>query len=171
MIRSVTACSLAFFSHIAFSDTLEERSINAQLHTNNFLQECSKNVSMIINKAKKGLVGLGPSDDPDCSGFFIDIENGYIVTSQHCLPQDSTLLDVTVSTDHTYSAIVVGSDVALDLALLKISDSSFDKNGLVALDFEDSDQVKQGAVSIVLGAPYGYTRTAHFGIVSATKRK
>ena len=104
MIRSVTACSLAFFSHIAFSDTLEERSINAQLHTNNFLQECSKNVSMIINKAKKGLVGLGPSDDPDCSGFFIDIEK-----SQKSMMESSDLFETKKTYIYSLTSILPNS--------------------------------------------------------------
>src|SRR5271165_2807655 len=61
---------------------------------------------------------------------------------------------------------LVGVDRQTDVAVLKI-----DMTGLPALEFADSDQLKQGQVVFAFGSPLGLEGTVTMGVVSATARQ
>jgi len=63
-------------------------------------------------------------------------------------------------------AKLVGVDRQTDVAVLKI-----DMTGLPALEFADSDQLKQGQVVFAFGSPLGLEGTVTMGVVSATARQ
>ena len=91
-------------------------------------------------------------------------EDGYIVTNNHVI-DGATKIQVTLNTNHTYDAVLVGTDPATDIALLKI-----EANGLPVIPFGDSDKLRLGEWVIAIGSPYDLRSTITAGIVSAKGR-
>jgi len=90
--------------------------------------------------------------------------DGYILTNHHVIDgaQD---IKVDLSSGRTYSAKVIGSDAASDLAVLKI-----DAGNLAVLTLGDSDKVRVGDVCLAVGNPLGVGQTVTAGIISAKGR-
>ena len=116
-----------------------------------------------INKRTKATVGRG-------SGFFVDLEMGYIMTNAHVIRGYPELV-VTLADDERYTASVVGRSDDTDIALIKIDDQEFNRQGLKHLTLADSDNVRIGELAIALGAPYGLKSSVSLGIVSGLGRK
>ena len=91
-------------------------------------------------------------------------EDGYIVTNNHVI-EGATNIEVTLNSNQTYPAKLVGTDPATDVALLKI-----EANGLPAIPFGDSDKLRLGEWVIAIGSPYDLRSTITAGIVSAKGR-
>ena len=91
-------------------------------------------------------------------------EDGYIVTNNHVI-DGADRIQVTTNTNQTYDAVVVGTDPATDVALLKV-----DANGLPTISFGDSDKLRLGEWVIAIGSPYNLRSTITAGIVSAKGR-
>lgn len=91
-------------------------------------------------------------------------DDGYIVTNNHVI-EGATDIKVTLNTNHTYDAVLVGTDPATDVALLKI-----EAEGLPYLAFADSDKLRLGEWVIAIGSPYDLRSTITAGIVSAKGR-
>ena len=91
-------------------------------------------------------------------------EDGYIVTNNHVI-EGADKIQVTLNTNQTYDAVLVGSDPATDVALLKIEAS-----GLPYIPFGDSDKLRLGEWVIAIGSPYNLRSTITAGIVSAKGR-
>jgi Do/DeqQ family serine protease len=91
--------------------------------------------------------------------------DGYILTNNHVVDgADSVKVDLP---DHrTFTAKVVGSDAATDLAVVKIDAAS-----LPTLVVGDSDAVKVGDVVLAVGNPLGIGETVTSGIISAKGRQ
>ena len=91
-------------------------------------------------------------------------EDGYIVTNNHVI-DGATKIEVTLNSNQTYPATLVGTDPATDVALLKI-----EANGLPFIPFGDSDKLRLGEWVIAIGSPYDLRSTITAGIVSAKGR-
>ena len=91
-------------------------------------------------------------------------EDGYIVTNNHVI-EGATEIEVTLNSNQTYPATLVGTDPATDIALLKINAS-----GLPVVPFGDSDNLRLGEWVIAIGSPYDLRSTITAGIVSAKGR-
>ena len=91
-------------------------------------------------------------------------EDGYIVTNNHVI-DGATKIEVTLNNNQTYSAVLVGTDPATDVALLKI-----EAKGLPVIPFGDSDKLRLGEWVIAIGSPYDLRSTITAGIVSAKGR-
>ena len=91
-------------------------------------------------------------------------EDGYIVTNNHVI-ENATKIEVTLNTNVTYPATLVGTDPVTDIALLKI-----DATGLPMIPFGDSDKLRLGEWVIAIGSPYDLRSTITAGIVSAKGR-
>ncbi len=91
-------------------------------------------------------------------------EDGYIVTNNHVI-EGATKIEVTLNTNQTYPATLVGTDPATDVALLKI-----EAGGLPVIPFGDSDKLRLGEWVIAIGSPYDLRSTITAGIVSAKGR-
>ncbi len=101
------------------------------------------------------------------SGFLIDME-GHVVTNSHVV-EGADRVEVTLgSSDESYSAEIVGTDPATDVALLKV-DAPADQMHPLALG--DSSQVQVGDPVVAIGNPFGLDRTVTSGIVSALQRQ
>ena len=91
-------------------------------------------------------------------------EDGYIVTNNHVI-DGATKIEVTLNTNQTYHATLIGTDPATDIALLKI-----EAQGLPVIPFGDSDKLRLGEWVIAIGSPYDLRSTITAGIVSAKGR-
>ncbi len=93
-------------------------------------------------------------------------QDGYIVTNNHVV-QDATNISVTLNNNEQYTATVVGTDPATDVAIIRI-----DANGLPTIPMGDSDQLRLGEWVLAIGSPLGeqLRSTITAGIVSAKGR-
>lgn len=97
------------------------------------------------------------------SGVIIS-QDGYIVTNNHVI-EDADELTVTLNDNRQYTATVIGSDPATDLALVKI-----DAENLHYITLGNSDNVAVGQWVLAVGNPFNLTSTVTAGIVSAKAR-
>ncbi len=107
--------------------------------------------------------GVIPEQRASGSGVLIS-DNGYIVTNNHVVQQADEIM-VTLSDKKTYTAKVVGSDPAYDLAVIKI-----DASALPYLVYGNSDDVKVGQWVMAIGYPLNLETTVTAGIISAKAR-
>ncbi|MFI9629113.1 S1C family serine protease [Streptomyces sp. NPDC052042] len=91
--------------------------------------------------------------------------DGEVVTNNHVISGASSI-KVTLSTGRTYSAKVVGTDAAKDLALIRLQGAS----GLKTAALGDSSALAVGDQVVAIGSPEGLTGTVTSGIVSALDR-
>jgi serine protease Do len=91
--------------------------------------------------------------------------DGYILTNNHVL-EGADKIEVSVGKNgKPYIARKVGGDVRTDIAVLKI-----EAKGLAPITFSDSDNLRSGDIVIAVGNPFGLTRSATMGVVSAIGR-
>lgn len=90
--------------------------------------------------------------------------DGYVVTNNHVI-DGAERLEVTLNDNSTYNAVVVGTDPATDVALLKI-----EAKDLPVIPIGDSDGLRVGEWVLAVGNPFGFTSTVTTGIVSAKAR-
>lgn len=104
-----------------------------------------------------------PKQQGSGSGVIISAD-GYIVTNNHVVA-DADELIVTLNDNKEYSARIIGTDKASDLALIKI-----DGKNLPAITIANSDDIKVGEWVLAVGNPFNLTNTVTAGIVSAKAR-
>lgn len=97
------------------------------------------------------------------SGFIIS-EDGYVITNAHVV-DGATEITVGLNDRREYTAELVGTDAASDIALLKL-----DTEDLPTVQIGDSDELKVGEWVLAIGSPFGFEHTATQGIVSALAR-
>ena len=97
------------------------------------------------------------------SGVIIS-NNGYIVTNNHVV-EGADQIEVSLYDKRTFTATLVGTDPATDLALLKV-----DSKDLPFIGFGDSDSVLVGQWVLAVGNPFELESTVTAGIVSAKGR-
>jgi serine protease Do len=107
------------------------------------------------------------------SGVIVD-PSGFIVTNAHVV-EGARDIDVSVmdkkstmenSAHKHFTGRIVGLDKETDLAVVKI-----EAEDLSALQFVDSDKLKQGQIVFALGSPLGLQNTLTVGYVSASARQ
>jgi S1-C subfamily serine protease len=101
------------------------------------------------------------------SGFLID-SGGHVVTNSHVVEGAKRIEVKLGSSDTSYTAEMVGTDPATDVALLKV-DAPDDQLHPLALG--DSSKVQVGDPVVAIGNPFGLDRTVTSGIVSALQRQ
>lgn len=90
--------------------------------------------------------------------------DGYIVTNNHVV-EGATEIEVTLNDNSVYSAKMIGTDPATDVAVIKIDGERFPY-----LSFSDSDALRIGEWVLAIGSPYELRSTITAGIVSAKGR-
>ena len=98
------------------------------------------------------------------SGVIID-ESGYVLTNEHVVMRASSIL-LTLSTEETFSAEIIGSDPTSDLAILKIDVD----RPLPTIRMGTSEDIMIGETVIAIGNPFGLSHTVTTGVVSAVGR-
>ncbi len=98
------------------------------------------------------------------SGVIVSQE-GHIVTNHHVIAGQQKI-QITIHGGKTYSALLVGEDNLLDIAVLKIqSNETF-----TPLKLGDSSQAQVGQLVFAVGNPFGLGETVTQGIISAKER-
>ncbi len=97
------------------------------------------------------------------SGVII-ASDGYIVTNNHVV-QDAERVTVTLNNKKELPAVVIGTDPATDLAVIKIN-----ATGLQFIPFGDSETSRVGEPVLAIGNPFNLTSTVTAGIISAKAR-
>jgi serine protease Do len=99
------------------------------------------------------------------SGVIVS-KDGYILTNNHVV-EGAKRVEVSLGENKVskYTAKIVGTDPATDLAVLKIEGDSFP-----FADLGDSDKLRVGEWVIAIGNPFDLDRTVTAGIVSAKGR-
>ncbi|MEM8608152.1 MAG: trypsin-like peptidase domain-containing protein [Myxococcota bacterium] len=90
--------------------------------------------------------------------------DGYILTNNHVV-REANRIDVTLQNGKSYTAELVGSDAASDLAVLRIKTA-----GLNKADFASSEAARVGQFVIAIGSPFGLDYTVTTGVLSAKGR-
>lgn len=137
--------------------TLAERPAEAAMSLQDIYKKVSPSVVFIRAATGQGIAqGTGVVMSAD----------GYIITNAHVI-EGSFRADVVLEDGGQYEALLVGSDAATDLAVLKI-----DAQGLTPAEFGDSDRMEVGDVVVAIGNPMGeeLRGTMTDGILSAINR-
>jgi S1-C subfamily serine protease len=125
-----------------------------------------KNIPSVVNVTSRSMAfdffyGLVPQEGQG-SGFIIDKE-GHILTNYHVIA-DARQLKVTLHNRKSYSATVVGTDPAHDLAVIQIKAPD-----LVPAVLGDSRNLQVGQKVYAIGNPFGLAGTMTRGIVSSIR--
>ena len=98
------------------------------------------------------------------SGFIID-KTGYIVTNNHVV-EDGQKITIKLKDGRKFTAKLIGTDPATDIALLKIDA----KKPLPTVEFANDRHVRVGDWVVAVGNPFGLSNTVTAGIVSSLGR-
>ena len=120
--------------------------------------------------------GNGPADGPlprdlDAprqgagSGFIID-RAGYVLTNFHMI-EAAQRITVTLADGRTFKGEVVGTDPAIDVALLRLPGA----RDLPEAPLGNSDDLRVGEWVCAIGNPLGYVHSVTVGVVSFIGRK
>lgn len=128
-----------------------------------------KTISTTQTRLNPWLEMLGYSAPPSIaqgsgSGVIVNPE-GFIVTNNHVIDGASEI-QVSLNNNRSYTATIVGTDPATDLALLKIKADT----PLPSVSFGDSESLNVGEWVLAVGNPFDLTSTVTAGIVSAKAR-
>jgi Do/DeqQ family serine protease len=99
------------------------------------------------------------------SGFIFD-KSGLVLTNNHVVAGADEVL-VKLGDNRQFTAKVLGSDPATDVAVVKLDKPSKD---MQAVTLGDSDKVRVGDYVLAIGNPLGLGQTVTMGIVSAKNR-
>jgi serine protease Do len=99
------------------------------------------------------------------SGFIID-RDGFILTNHHVI-EKAERITVTLADGRTFRGEVIGTDPAIDIALLKITGA----RDLTAVPLGNSDDLRVGEWVCAIGNPLGYVHSVTVGVVSFVGRK
>lgn len=170
----------------------------SQVTADPYLQKLSSALSQLAEKSKKALVfisttatiqsqrGIDPFEFffgplPDApynqpkrqegigSGFFVDLEKGYIITNNHVV-DGADKITIKIANGNTFKGEVVGGDSNTDVAVVKISDGLFSRDDVSQLALYEGTTTP-GELTMALGAPFNLEASVSLGIVSATKRE
>lgn len=98
------------------------------------------------------------------SGAIIDAREGIVVTNNHVV-EGGRKFTVDLTDGRIFDAVLVGTDKATDLAVLK-----FDASGLSEIEVLDSDQLRTGDLAFAVGYPLGLDQTLTMGVISGLGR-
>ena len=90
--------------------------------------------------------------------------DGHIITNNHVIA-DADAIEVLLHDGRSANALVIGTDPATDLALLKI-----ELPDLSPIRLADSDQISVGDIALAIGNPYGFGHSVTQGIISGVGR-
>jgi len=125
-----------------------------------------RNVRSVVNVTSKAVAydffyGLVPQEGQG-SGFILD-SAGHVLTNYHVI-DNARQVEVTLHNRKKYSATVVGTDRAHDLAIIQIKAPD-----LAAMTLGDSRNLQVGQKVYAIGNPFGLAGTLTSGIVSSIR--
>jgi S1-C subfamily serine protease len=125
-----------------------------------------RNIPSVVNVTSRAMTfdffyGLVPQDGQG-SGFVID-KDGHILTNYHVVAE-ARQVKVTLHNRKSYTATIVGTDPAHDLAVIQIKAPD-----LVPAVMGDSRNLQVGQKVYAIGNPFGLSGTMTRGIVSSIR--
>ncbi|WP_327717909.1 trypsin-like peptidase domain-containing protein [Streptomyces sp. NBC_00490] len=149
-----------------------------ELTGNDTVTSSSTSTNVVPSSAKGTVSGVAKAVSPSIVEINATLSNGSstgsgviitgdgeIITNNHVVSGASSI-KVSTSDGKEYTAKVVGTDSAKDLALIKLENAS----GLTPATLGNSDGVQVGDQVVAIGSPEGLTGTVTSGIVSALDR-
>lgn len=106
----------------------------------------------------------GPKPLQGGSGVIIDAANGIIITNHHVI-DGGRKYTVDLIDGRLFDAVLIGSDKATDIAVLKI-----EATGLSQVQTVDSDTLRSGDLAFAVGYPLGLDQTLTMGVISGLNR-
>ena len=98
------------------------------------------------------------------SGVIVDARKGWVITNNHVI-EDADEITVTLRDQRSFKAKLLGTDPAVDVALLQIQGDR-----LAELPLADSESLDVGDFVVAIGNPFGLGQTVTYGIISALGR-
>ncbi len=98
------------------------------------------------------------------SGVIVDAERGHILTNHHVIDKADEIL-VTTEDGREFTATVVGTDQASDVAVIQVEPDS-----LTDIEIGISENLRVGDFVVAIGNPFGLSQTVTSGIVSGLGR-
>ncbi len=137
---------------------------NGQLTVTQVFNKCNPAVVAIATETTTNVFGQSVSQAAAGSGFIIS-SSGYVVTNNHVISGASSIT-VMLYDGKEYTAKLIGSDKATDLAVLKIEGTGF-----TYLDLGDSSKLVVGEQVVAIGNPLGeLANSLSVGYISALAR-
>ncbi len=175
-VAAVLAAALASGTTYALSDhdTAAAGSSTTKVVTANpadYKDGTGTNWSATAAKVTDSVVSIqvsGDSGSGDGSGVVLDTK-GDIATNNHVasVAGSSGKITVTLTNNLTYTAKVVGTDPATDLAVIRLEKPP---SGLKPISFADTATLTVGQPVMAVGNPLGLSGTVTTGIISALNR-
>jgi serine protease Do len=144
------------------------------------LQNLRRNLSNPFGSSFNDLFGNGISSDVPTSGSspslqevsagtgFIVNDQGFIVTNRHVVEDKTASYTVILNDGKEVEGTVLDRDTVLDIAVVKIDNSSLKVS---ALTLGDSDKIQVGQVAIAIGNSLGeFSNSVSKGIISGLNR-
>jgi len=98
------------------------------------------------------------------SGAIIDAREGIVVTNNHVV-EGGRKFTVDMTDGRIFDAVLIGTDKATDLAVLKI-----EATGLSQIEVVNSDSLRTGDLAFAVGYPLGLDQTLTMGVISGMGR-
>lgn len=127
-----------------------------------------QSVPAIVTKLRPSVVSITATtgNEKASAGTGVIVhESGFILTNLHVV-DGAERVTAMLSSKDWYEATVVGVDALTDLALLKIKVSE----GLLPVEFGDSDALVVGQDVVAVGSAYGFGWSVSHGIISSLHR-
>ena len=103
------------------------------------------------------------------SGAIIDAREGIVVTNNHVV-EGGRKFTVDMTDGRIFDAVLIGTDKATDLAVLKIEAPSVPGLGLSQIEVASSDSLRTGDLAFAVGYPLGLDQTLTMGVISGLGR-
>jgi S1-C subfamily serine protease len=135
------------------------------------LDAYSRAVIKVVDAVGPAVVGISvgqPQSGAEQAGLgsgVIITPDGYILTNDHVVA-GARQLTATLSNGAALPAVVVGTDPATDLAVIRVTAAETLPHALLG----DSNLLRVGQLVIAMGNPFGFQSTVSTGVVSALGR-
>ena len=106
------------------------------------------------------------------SGVIIDAAAGIVVTNNHVI-EGGTKFTVDLTDGRLFDAVLIGTDKATDVAVLRIeplNGASLASLNLSQVEVVDSDTLRTGDLAFAVGYPLGLDQTLTMGVISGLGR-
>ena len=148
MVDRIKGKAVAIGADAAFLDSVRPPSIWSTCYQGTAL--------LIVYEDKAGPQAVQPREGNASTGTgFLISTKGYIATNQHVIEGKSKITILGGGLEKEVSAEVLVSDSTNDIAILKITDSSWIAGGVLPYKFRESGAVKLGEDVFTMGYPLG----------------
>lgn len=130
-------------------------------------ENCNPSVVNISTKSMQvdNFFGLRRELEGSGSGAVLD-KSGHVITNCHVV-EDADAIEITLASNKSYPAILIGEDKEQDIAVLKVDAPPEE---LYPIAMGRSDNLRVGQRVFVLGNPFGWDGTMTTGIISSLNR-